>query len=396
MAYKWTKRRIIFHIVWGLMLIAGFVGIALYTGYVGKHGLSFGINEPSDKFEISLEVSKSWDESGHGYEYGMQYDGKLKNNTASNMSDWEMEIDLVDGCHLDSFWNGKMELVMNKIIVIPEDFTNIIEANNERTFGFILYSHTLENINDCHITVHHKVVMTELLFFWFLVLAVIITVAVDITLMWGDIKRRYLEEKQAEAVNIINQSFLTFANMIDAKDKYTRGHSHRVAIYAKEIARRMGLSEEEQQRLYYIGLLHDIGKIGIPDSILKKDGALTAEERHIIEGHVKIGGNILKDFTAIPGIESGARYHHERYDGTGYQTGAKGEEIPLYGRIICVADAFDDMSSVKCYRGKLDLSYIKDEFAKCSGTQFDPKIVPYILEMIEERKAPVVLDEDGL
>ena len=154
-----------------------------------------------------------------------------------------------------------------------------------------------------------------------------------------------LQKKQKQYHDIVNQSLETFAHAIDAKDQNTNGHSQRVAIYSAEIAKRMGMSDEEQEQIYYMGMLHDIGKIGIPDAILKKPGKLTEEEMQIIRNHPTIGGEILKDFTAIQGISDGARYHHERYDGNGYNEGLKGKEIPLAARIICVADSYDTMSS---------------------------------------------------
>ena len=162
-----------------------------------------------------------------------------------------------------------------------------------------------------------------------------------------------LQKKQKQYHDIVNQSLETFAHAIDAKDQNTNGHSQRVAIYSAEIAKRMGMSDEEQEQIYYMGMLHDIGKIGIPDAILKKPGKLTEEEMQIIRNHPTIGGEILKDFTAIQGISDGARYHHERYDGNGYNEGLKGKEIPLAARIICVADSYDTMSSKRVYKRKI-------------------------------------------
>ena len=134
-----------------------------------------------------------------------------------------------------------------------------------------------------------------------------------------------------------------------------------------------------------------VGKIGVTDVILNKKGALTPEERNSIEKHVTIGGDILKDFTAIEGIAEGARYHHERYDGKGYACGLKGEEIPLFARIIAVADSFDAMSSERCYRPALEMPKIISELENGAGTQFDAKIVKHMLDMIEDKQVPVEL-----
>ncbi len=196
-----------------------------------------------------------------------------------------------------------------------------------------------------------------------------------------------LDRKQSEYKNILNQSLITFAHTIDAKDEETNGHSMRVAIYSSELARRMGYEEERQEQIYYMGLLHDIGKIGIPDCILKKPGKLTNEEMQVIRSHPSIGGEILKDFTAIQGISDGARYHHERYDGNGYNEGLSGEEIPMPARIICVADSYDTMSSRRVYKDFQDSDYILKELQECSGKQFDPQIVPHMIEMIQDGTA---------
>lgn len=195
--------------------------------------------------------------------------------------------------------------------------------------------------------------------------------------------------RQAEYRSIIEESLKTFANIIDAKDKYTNGHSMRVAFYSRELARKLNLSEEEQERIYYIALMHDIGKIGVADGILNKPGKLTPEEKEVIRNHPKIGGEILKDFTSLPGISDGARYHHERYDGTGYNEGLKGEEIPFYARIICVADSYDAMAADRCYSKGMDAESIKKEIRDNMGTQFDPKIAEIMLELMEEGKVPV-------
>ena len=198
-----------------------------------------------------------------------------------------------------------------------------------------------------------------------------------------------LQKKQKQYHDIVNQSLETFAHAIDAKDQNTNGHSQRVAIYSAEIAKRMGMSDEEQEQIYYMGMLHDIGKIGIPDAILKKPGKLTEEEMQIIRNHPTIGGEILKDFTAIQGISDGARYHHERYDGNGYNEGLKGKEIPLAARIICVADSYDTMSSKRVYKELHEENYILSELDRRSGKQFDPAIVPFMIEMIKDGTAPL-------
>ena len=148
----------------------------------------------------------------------------------------------------------------------------------------------------------------------------------------------------------------------------------------------MGYEGEELDRIYYVALLHDCGKMGIPDSILCKPGKLTTEEFEIIKSHTTRGGEILSNFKSLENAGVGALYHHERYDGRGYPQGLKGEEIPLIARMICVADAFDAMNSSRVYRAKLSKEFIISEFEKYRGTQFDPNIADIMLRLIREGK----------
>lgn len=194
------------------------------------------------------------------------------------------------------------------------------------------------------------------------------------------------KDKRERVERLSRQIILALAKTVDAKDKYTKGHSERVANYSKEIARRMGMSKQEQQDIYCMGLLHDIGKIGISDTIISKTEKLTDEEYQMILRHPIIGEEILKNISEIPGISVGAKYHHEKYDGTGYPDGVAGEDIPLLARIIGIADAYDAMASKRSYRDVLPQQVVREEIAKGRGTQFDPRCVDIMLEMIDEDK----------
>ena len=193
-----------------------------------------------------------------------------------------------------------------------------------------------------------------------------------------------LEEKSKLLEKVSLNSIMAIANTIDAKDAYTSGHSLRVAKCAKAIAEKLGWSEEEARNIYHIGLLHDIGKIGVPDSILNKPSRLNEEEFALIKKHPVIGGEILKNVRAIKGVADGALYHHERYDGKGYPLGLSGEDIPLCARIIAIADTYDAMTSNRIYRAKLPDPRVVAEFERCSGTQFDPKLAALFVEMLKE------------
>lgn len=391
-----NKRWIITNIIILVMFLIGFIGIEIYVYYYNENVYICTLESKKKDYSITIEPSKMWAEGSHGYNYGIQYDACIYNNMDTDIRDWVAYIDVPEDCVIDSYWNGEFTLENDKIIIKPVIYNKVIEANGQREIGFVLYSNLQDNIKNFEIHFYRLIGREEISFFWVLVILGILYIFIDVVIIIFNIKTKKIKEQKEEYVNIVNESFLTFANMIDAKDPYTKGHSQRVAVYSKEIARRMGLSEEDQQHLFYVALLHDIGKIGTADAILKKDGKLTMDEREEIQQHVKIGGDILKDFSAIEGIEAGARYHHERYDGEGYTCHLKGKEIPLYARIICVADSFDAMTSVRCYRPKLPIETVIEELKKCSGTQFDPDIVPYMIKMIEDGTAPIEIEEDSL
>lgn len=195
---------------------------------------------------------------------------------------------------------------------------------------------------------------------------------------------RRAEERRKKVERLSMQIMQTLAGTIDAKDTYTNGHSVRVAAYSREIARRYGKSQKEQEDIYYIGLLHDIGKIGIPDEIITKNTTLSDREYLMVKTHPQIGGDILKNISEIPYIDVGARWHHERYDGTGYPDGLKGEEIPEVARIIGIADAYDAMSSKRNYRAEIPQDVIRKEIIAGRGTQFDPIFADIMVEMMDD------------
>lgn len=195
------------------------------------------------------------------------------------------------------------------------------------------------------------------------------------------------EEKQKNEINLtknmLDQAIETLAYTIDAKDDYTRGHSFRVARYAKMIAQIGYRSDEELRQIYLTGLLHDIGKISIDDAIINKNGKLTDEEYGIIKTHPANGAGILEKMKDYPFLQDGAAYHHERYDGKGYPNGLKGEEIPDIARIISVADAYDAMTSHRSYRNVMTQADVKQEIWKGVGTQFDPLYAKLMLSLID-------------
>ncbi|MCR5273598.1 MAG: HD-GYP domain-containing protein [Lachnospiraceae bacterium] len=192
-----------------------------------------------------------------------------------------------------------------------------------------------------------------------------------------------LKDEQKKIHRLFEQTAEALANAIDAKDKYTHGHSTRVAEYSERIARIAGKTEKECEEVYFAGLLHDVGKIGISDAIINKQGKLTDEEYNAIKQHPVIGKQILRSIEQTPYLSIGANYHHERYDGRGYPEGLKGEDIPEIARIIAVADAYDAMTSKRSYRYPIPQQHVREEIVKGIGIQFDPKFAKIMLSLID-------------
>lgn len=215
-------------------------------------------------------------------------------------------------------------------------------------------------------------------------------VILSLFLIWFTwlVVQRQLYQQQIK-LNMANETVMAIANAVDAKDVRTHQHSMRVAEYAELIAREMNCFKWWQRgralsNLRKAAQLHDIGKIAIPDSVLNKVGRLTDDEYAKMKSHVISGAEILKDFTLVEHVEDGTRYHHERYDGKGYPDGLKGEEIPLYARIISVADTFDAMTSNRVYRSSMDTDYVMNEMKRGRGTQFDPDALDAFLRLVEK------------
>ena len=192
----------------------------------------------------------------------------------------------------------------------------------------------------------------------------------------------YREAQQREAT-LFEETAEALVNAIDAKDKYTRGHSARVAQLSEQIAREAGLSESACDQVYFAALLHDVGKIGVRFDVINKRGRLTDEEYEQIKNHTVVGYQILSSIKESPYLSIGAHYHHERYDGKGYPEGLKGEEIPTIARIIAVADAYDAMTSSRSYRDPLPLSKVREEIVNGMDTQFDSRYASIMLDLMD-------------
>ena len=201
-----------------------------------------------------------------------------------------------------------------------------------------------------------------------------------------DERTKELQMEKNNSETLLIELTQALATTIDAKDKYTSGHSRRVADYSKMLASALGKDIKAQQEIYLFALLHDIGKIGIPDWIINKRDSLTEEEFAEVKKHPEIGYEILKNISTLPNLKAGVRWHHERMDGKGYPDGLKGNQIPEYARIISVADSYDAMTSNRSYRNALPQDVVRAEIEKKSGTQFAPEVAAKMLEIIDADK----------
>lgn len=196
-----------------------------------------------------------------------------------------------------------------------------------------------------------------------------------------------VEELKSEQKKICEQAVKSMLRALDAKDHYTFGHSMRVAFYSLELGREIGLNDEELYQLEMSALFHDIGKIGVPDSVLLKPSRLDEDEFQEMKLHPSKSYEILSDFEVFRDVARYAKHHHERYDGRGYPDGLKGEDIPFYSRIILIADTFDAMTSTRPYRKGLPYDVAFSELKEFAGSQFDPNLVDHFISAMKKDEA---------
>jgi len=276
--------------------------------------------------------------------------------------------------------------------IVPQNALNTISYTNlsagDYVFHLAVFDNNRENVivERTYSFSKDKEIYDNRWFIFYMLSVPMFTVA---WVTWLLVKRheRKMEEQLAIAnrqIEMGKQTVVAIARTVDAKDQRTSDHSKRVAIYSKQIAQEFGLDDKQCRDIEWAAHMHDIGKIGIPDAILNKPARLTDEEYAVMKSHTTRGAEILKDFTLLDNVIDGAQYHHERYDGRGYPQGLKGEEIPLFARIIGVADAFDAMTANRIYRQQMDFSYVLGEMQKGRGTQFDPQFVDILLKLIND------------
>ncbi len=407
-----------------------------------------GLFTPEDTKEKAVSVaaaarSSTWTKvfdfenegiTDHNYQ-AYTYDFSVNNNTKDEVLRFTFKLTFSEDAYLMSAWNGALEIhqlvpggelvdtvpdlrefnpanhsldivtvdgepliamkARDFLIYHPSASMNAMEMPIEpfegTTPGIILYVEIGRSIEDSSLELEytfHRVLTSEPLFWVSLVLLGLWLIALVIFLITSAQIKKYKERHERDN-EIINESIETFTGFIDAKDPYTNGHSKRVAQYTRLLAKEFGYEGEDLDRIYYIALLHDCGKIGVPDNILGKPGKLTEEEFEIIKSHTVRGGEILTHFRSLEDADEGARYHHERYDGRGYPEGRAGEDIPFIARMICVADSFDAMNTNRVYRGRLTKERIVSEIETNKGRQFDPQVADVMLGLIRDGRIAV-------
>ena len=408
-------------------------GPALFSANVKKGEVSVSAEARGSTWTKVFDLNNEGLQD-HNYQ-AFTYDFSILNNSGDEVYSFAFRLTFGKRIFLLSGWNGSVEIHQlrdggEKVSAIPDlrdynpadydletvvfdgetlidmqkgDYFNYIPSSSESARempiraheatipGFILYTEIGTDISDATLEMeykYHKFITTGLLF-WISAGALAAWLVALLIYTVTSAKIRKYRQRHERDNEIINESIETFTGFIDAKDPYTNGHSKRVAKYTRFIAEKMGYEGEELDRIYYVALLHDCGKIGVPDNILGKPGRLTDEEFEVIKSHTVRGGEILHHFKSLEDVDEGALYHHERYDGKGYPKGLAGEDIPLIARIICVADAFDAMNSNRVYRNRLTKENIINEIEVNKGRQFDPKIADIMLKLLRDPDNPL-------
>ena len=412
---------------------ASFSGSGLFSGGAHSEGVTVTAAARSSTWSKAFDFHNEGI-TEHNYQ-AYTIDFTVANNTKDEVKDFFFKLTFDQDAYLASAWNGSLEIHQrsgggeivdmvpdlrefhpenhrlqvftvdgeNLVAMKPGDYliytpsTSMnamempIEPLEATTPGFIMYMAIGEPIEGMEVELDytfHRALTREPLFWAALILLAVWLVAlINIAITSAQIRKYNVRHERDN--EIINESIETFTGFIDAKDPYTNGHSKRVAIYTKRIAKEFGYDGEDLDRIYYVALLHDCGKIGVPDSILGKPGKLTDEEFEIIKSHTVQGGEILSHFKSLTNVGEGALYHHERYDGRGYPERKTGEDIPFIARMICVADSFDAMNTNRVYRDKRTKEHILQEIETNKGRQFDPEIADVMLRLIREGQIKV-------
>lgn len=282
--------------------------------------------------------------------------------------------------HLDGFEDT--ETTVDRNALAPIDYTNLHGGD----YTFVMNIRSPDSVINESIKVR---IIKEKAFYeqaWFYIVTgvLVIVIAAVIVRIYIRVKMRKLEKKQRESMELVHEITEAFAKVIDMKDAYTNGHSTRVAKYTAMLAKELGCDEETIEKYYYIALLHDIGKVGVPSEVLNKPGKLTDEEFDIIKSHASLGYGALDGISIMPELSLGAQCHHERPDGKGYPNHLKGDEIPRVAQIIAVADCFDAMYSNRPYRKRMNFEKAVSIIKEVSGTQLTADVVDAFLRLVDK------------
>jgi len=361
----------------------------LAIGYLISIVLMMGYFQRINRYDMSVNICSSVEKTNeYGYivldeKYRYMNANELIKSVFSEIEDWIVdEVIPVSDSYLYKEviqyvrdWNGEennYKVIQNKDSFFQLTIRNVSYGNKEKA-GFLLefIDRTLEmkyykTVEEYNARMEQEVAR----------------------------KTEELNIQQNKIKELFMQTVTALSDAVDAKDRYTSGHSKRVAEYSRMIAARMGKSKDEQDKIYRAGLLHDVGKIRIPAEIINKPGKLTEEEYNVIKLHPLTGYHILRGISDDEYIAVASKYHHERYDGKGYPNGLAGEKIPEVARILGVADAYDAMASNRSYRNALPQELVRDEIEKGAGSQFDPGIAAIMLQLIDEDKEYVMRQTD--
>ncbi|WP_294428399.1 HD domain-containing phosphohydrolase [uncultured Treponema sp.] len=317
--------------------------------------------------------------------WGSQYDISIYNHSKYSFVDWVLVMTIPEEGVLDSSWNANYALSLGKLTItgIDKAFTKTIHERNSIKIGYVMYSKKLMHSSDFYLTGRFiRNPFKEIPFIIGLFCLGISLIVILVSLFFYRMIRRQTEIDNEKIDSLLKLC----ASFIDTRDEYTKMHSTHVGSYSKQIAAEMGYDEDFQRNIYYMGMMHDVGKVLIPKEILCKPGKLDEEEWKEMKRHTVYGGEILGSFNAVKGIREAALHHHERYDGAGYPKGLKGTEIPVQARIIAVADSFDAMHTNRSYRKRLSDEVILEELEKNKGIQFDPEVADAMLRLIKKGK----------
>jgi len=411
---KLSKNKISVFVIILILLVMAAIAFFVSLGKPETGELSLHRDAMSSDSNLSVEISfqdgegSVWtkdiiDDDGKRITVGAVYEATITNLSGGEITNWSAKIVAKDKMYLNNAWCGTVEvhqLATGKtqtldlrsvkkedvtldynqydtdflVLLQPGDYfiytpsknasESPLEVGQKSTIGLIIYSYNTKEYFDfegsslTYTTIRNIKNMPE---YYAIIILIVILIIFSLYNIIEFAKYRQIQALYEKEKLTVQETMAAFVGFVDAKDPYTAGHSERVAEYTKMIAEKLGYSDDEALQAYYCGILHDLGKVYVPEIVLNKPGRLTSEEFEQIKTHTTTGYDILKKLNTVPMAAKAARHHHERYDGTGYPDKLAGENIPEIARIICVADAFDAMNSNRVYRNALTKEQIIEQ-----------------------------------